>query len=245
MRSIVVDHVSLRYRRSSRAALQDVTCELRPGVTGLVGVNGAGKSSLLSLIATGRRPSSGRITWDESEPSLADVRRETSWVPQAAAPPRNFTAEEFLTYGCFLKNVPRRARTSRVEHALESVCLLDSRRVKCGALSGGQVRRLGIAWGMLSEPQVLLLDEPTAGLDVYQRRGVRELMRAGLAPMVVVSSHSFNDLESVADRLLVLDSGRLVFEGSMQQVRERLSAVESHDPEERFVALLDSVREVE
>ena len=154
-----------------------------------------------------------------------------------------FTVEEFLQYSCFLKGVPKRSRPSRIEEALNAVELNDRRTEKCGALSGGQARRLVIAWGLLERPKVLLLDEPTAGLDIYQRRAVRELIKNGLAPVVVVSSHILSDILGVADRLLVLDAGALVFDDAIETAKRIMTtATTSDDPEEQFMALLDAER---
>lgn len=240
---ITIDHASYRYPRGHRDAVHDVECAIYDGVTGLLGVNGAGKSTLMALLATSLVPSSGNIEWGAAGPSVAQVRKSLSWVPQSAPVPRMFTVEEFLEYSCFLKGVPKQSRPDRLKEALDAVGLADQRSQKCGALSGGQARRLVIAWGLLERPEVLLLDEPTAGLDIYQRRAVRELIKGGLAPLVLISSHILSDILGVADRLLVLDAGHLVFDDTVDAAKRTMASVTtSDDPEEQLMALLDAKR---
>lgn len=234
--------LTFTYCRGLRPALDGVTCAIRPGVTGLVGVNGAGKSTLLSLLAAGRRPTSGSIDWGSAGSSVAQVRRAVSWVPQSISLPRTFTVLEYLQYGCFLQGVPRSKRAERVESALAAVDLADRQRTRCGALSGGQARRLVIAWGLLPRPEILLLDEPTAGLDVYQRRAVRQLIQNRPAPLVVVASHLLSDVRGVADDLLVLDAGRLAYAGTMADAQTATADLAEADAEEQLIALLDRLR---
>ncbi|MFC6712515.1 ATP-binding cassette domain-containing protein [Branchiibius cervicis] len=244
MTSVSFYQVSYRYPRSSRVALSDISFGLSPGVTGLIGVNGAGKSTLMELIATMRAPSSGRIEWDPAGSSIRTIQERVSLVPQSATLPRGFSVYDFLRYSCFLKAVPRSCRESRIADSIDKVHLTDMLKEKCGSLSGGQARRVVIAWGLLSQPEVLLLDEPTAGLDVYQRRSVRELVKSGLAPVTLISSHLLGDLLGVAQNMLVLNNGKLHYQGSMAEAVELIEATGApKDSEEQFIALLEGSEE--
>lgn len=208
----------------------------------MIGVNGAGKSTLLSLVAGSRRPSAGHLDWGDLATRSRAVRRSVSWVPQAISLPRTFTVNEYLHYGCFLQGVPKAERAERVASAMAVVDLVEQGRHRCGALSGGQARRLVIAWGLLPRPQILLLDEPTAGLDVYQRRAIRQLVQSRPAPLVIMTSHLLSDVRDVADDLLVLDAGRLAFTGSMAEAQAATADVADADPEDQLIALLDRLR---
>lgn len=241
--SITVDRLTFAYRRAGGHAVDGICLVAPEGVLGVAGVNGAGKSTFLAMLAGAVRPTSGHVEWrfDGTVVGRHEARRTISWIPQHVPLPKWFTLEEYLHYGCFVLAVPRQVRSRRIEQVLDRVGLQDLRRRRCGGLSGGEQRRLLLAWGMLGEPNALILDEPTAGLDVHQRLNLRSLLRSGLAPITVVSSHIVTDLLTVADRLLVLDGGRAVFDDSVARARELMSGGDDGaDPEERFAALLDA-----
>lgn len=219
----VVRAESLGCRYGARAVLHDLSFELGPGVTGLVGVNGAGKSTLMRLLGTRLTPSTGSLTHFGGDP-VADrthARRQIGYMPQSLELPSSLTVQDFLAYAAWLRRVPRRTRPAVIEDALRSTDLLDRARSRVGALSGGMHRRLLLAQALLSSPPLLLLDEPTAGLDPEQRIRLRRMVtQEGAERTTVVSSHVMADLVGLADRVLMLDEGRMVFDGTVEQLGE-------------------------
>ncbi|GAB3058665.1 hypothetical protein GCM10027053_20780 [Intrasporangium mesophilum] len=209
--------------RGGRAALRDVSFTWPRGFTALLGPNGAGKSTLLSLVIGDRRPQRG---------DLKIAARSVGFVPQQADWPGQFTVREFLIYSSWLKGLPRKTWGDRVGTALASVALTRHADERLGRLSGGQHRRAMIAQALVSDPSVLVLDEPTTGLDPRQRIQLRTLLE-GIATTksVVVATHLVEDVESVADWLTILDGGRVVHDSSMREVEQQFttrgSAVEA------------------
>jgi len=206
---------------AGRLALSPLTASLPPGTTGLIGANGAGKSTLLRLLALGIKPSDGSIRWDDGSPV---TRSQVSLMPQHAALPRNQRVVDVLTYFAWLREIPRAHRARACLEALEKVGLSDRAKDRVGSLSGGMHQRLLLAQAILTRPRVLLLDEPTAGLDPAQRVAVRQLIRGiahdSPAMITLVSSHVLGDLTPVAENILMLDEGVLRFEGAVEQLRE-------------------------
>ena len=211
-----LDGVSHSYGR--RVALDGVSLAVAPGVTGLVGVNGAGKTTLLHLLATLLPPSSGAVRicgmdpWKTSR--AREARRQLALMPQSFVPPRGVTVEEFLHYVAWLRVVPRKDRPSAVKQALEAADLVDRAKDKLSGLSGGMLRRALLGQALVARPKLLLLDEPTTGLDPEQRVRVRDLVAAQAQDRaVLVSSHIMEDVVHVADRIVMLDDGRVIFDG--------------------------------
>ena len=191
-------------------AVDGVTLQLEPGVVGLIGHNGAGKSTLMQMLATLTRPTRGRILLDGQDivahPEL--MRRRLGYLPQDFGVYPHLTALEFLQYFAALKGVrdPRRLHT-----LLELVNLLEQAHRPAAGFSGGMRQRLGIAQALLSDPDVLIVDEPTAGLDPEERLRFRHLLGdLGRQRLVIVSTHIVSDVENMATRLAILRQGRLV-----------------------------------
>jgi ABC-type multidrug transport system ATPase subunit len=190
-------------------AVDGVSLELEPGVVGLIGHNGAGKTTLMQMIATLTRPSAGGIFLDGADIVRAPdrMRRRLGFLPQDFGVYPNITAFEFLQYFAALKGVRDPARIRRL---LELVNLHDQAHRPAAAFSGGQRRRLGIAQALLNDPDVLVVDEPTAGLDPEERLRFRNLLgEMGRRKLVLVSTHIVSDVESIADTLAVMRRGRL------------------------------------
>ncbi|MDM4765423.1 ABC transporter ATP-binding protein [Pelomonas sp. SE-A7] len=191
-------------------ALDDVSLELGPGVLGLVGHNGAGKSTLMQLLATLSKPTSGRILLDGqcivARPEA--MRRRLGYLPQDFSVPSHLTALEFLQYFAALKGVRDAARIRRL---LELVNLHEQANRLAIGFSGGMRQRLGIAQALLNDPDVLIVDEPTAGLDPEERLRFRNLLsEIGFSKLVIVSTHIVSDIENMARQLAILRQGRLV-----------------------------------
>ena len=204
-----LDHLTKRFR-GGVTAVADVSLELKPGVVGLLGPNGAGKTTLMQLIATITRPTSGQIHFQGvdvlREPEV--LRRQLGYLPQDFGVYDNLTAFEFLTYFGGLKGVTKR---SRIEELLELVNLHTVAHRPAATFSGGMRQRLGIAQALLNDPALLIVDEPTAGLDPEERVRFRHLLSdLGHGKLVLLSTHIVSDVESLAGTIAVMREGRLV-----------------------------------
>jgi ABC-2 type transport system ATP-binding protein len=210
--------VGKRYHGTT--ALHDVTLDLPPGVTGLLGPNGAGKTTLLRIVATALSPDSGSVRVLGSDPGDAAgrlaIRRRLGYLPQESGAFGGFTAFAFVDYVAVLKEMTdRAARHAEVRRVLDVVGLGDRAHQRLRALSGGMRRRVGLAQALLSRPDLLVLDEPTVGLDPEQRLRFREVL-AGLPPStcVLLSTHLTEDVSALCPRVVVLDRGSVLFEGA-------------------------------
>lgn len=217
MITVRVDAVSRHF--GSTRALDDVSFALEPGITGLLGPNGAGKTTLLRLLATVSAPDEGRLELLGADPRHAndrvEIRRRLGYLPQEPGFHREFTAFRFVDYIATLKEmVDRRARHDEVRRVLELVGLGPDMHRRIRNLSGGMRRRIGIAQAMLGNPDLLVLDEPTAGLDPEQRLRFRELLTARTDRTVVLSTHQTDDIAALCQRVIVLLGGRMRFDGA-------------------------------
>jgi ABC-2 type transport system ATP-binding protein len=201
-------------------AVDSIDLELSNGVTGLLGPNGAGKTTLLRILATSLAPSSGELRilgHDPASPAgrLA-IRRGLGYVPQELGLYDNFTAFDFVDYIAILKeHVHRRARHDEVRRVIDEVDLGDVRSKKIRKLSGGMRRRVALAQALLGDPALLVLDEPTVGLDPEQRLRFRQMVsRHADRRCVVLSTHMTEDVEALCDRVIVLDRGAVTFDGT-------------------------------
>jgi ABC-2 type transport system ATP-binding protein len=210
--------VSRRY--GGTQALDEVDLAIEPGITGLLGPNGAGKTTLLSILATVNEPDSGRVSvfgWDPREPAeRLEIRRRLGYLPQELGYHRHFTVAGFLNYVAILKEITdRRRRADEVARVLAAVGLERRARTRIRALSGGMRQRLGIAQALLGKPELLILDEPTAGLDPEQRLRFRELLSDLPGdPVIVLSTHQADDIAAICPRVIVLLQGRVQFAGA-------------------------------
>ena len=191
-------------------AVDGVSLDLKPGVVGLIGHNGAGKSTLMQMLATLTKPSSGRILLDGQDivakPEL--MRRRLGYLPQDFGVYPHLTALEFLQYFAALKGV---RDGKRLQQLLELVNLHEQAHRPAAGFSGGMRQRLGIAQALLNDPDVLIVDEPTAGLDPEERLRFRHLLGdLGRQRLVIVSTHIVSDVENMASHLAILRQGRLV-----------------------------------
>jgi ABC-2 type transport system ATP-binding protein len=213
--------VSKRYGRAP--ALRPTTFDLERGVVGLLGPNGAGKTTMLRLFSTALPPSSGRIVvagFDvtESHANRVEARRRIGYCPQEVTFPRGMTAFDFLDYLAVLKEWKDRSRRhGEVQRVLDLVHLADRGAMKVAKLSGGQRRRLAIAQALIGSPDLLILDEPTTGLDPEQRASLRGLL-SGLAGTVLISTHQTEDVSALCDRVLVIDAGAIRFDGTVPEL---------------------------
>jgi ABC-2 type transport system ATP-binding protein len=221
IRTVHLSDVVQRY--GSTRALDAVSLSLTPGVTGLLGPNGAGKTSLLRVLATVQEPVSGTVSLlgldAADERDRTSIRRRLGYVPQELGFPRGFTAFAFVEYMAVLKEwVDGERRRAEVRRVLALVGLESVATTKVSKLSGGMRRRLGLAQALLGSPELLLLDEPTTGLDPEQRAAFRALLlEVGRNATLVVSTHQTEDVAAVCDRVVVLDHGTAVFDGPVPE----------------------------
>jgi ABC-type multidrug transport system ATPase subunit len=211
--------VGLGRRFGRTKVMEDLNLTVGPGVFGLLGPNGAGKTTLLRMLATAIAPSGGSLRllgFDPEDPGeRRALRRNLGYLPQSLGYYPNFTVFEFVEYFALLKEMPRKEVGPAVVRAIERVGLAERARSKMRALSGGMVRRAGIAQAIVNEPQLLLLDEPTAGLDPEQRVAFRSLMReVGERSTVVVSTHLVEDVAAACNDVAVMSGGEIRFRGT-------------------------------
>jgi ABC-2 type transport system ATP-binding protein len=213
-------------RYGATTALDHLDLTIGPGVTGLLGPNGAGKTTLLRCLATAQAPDTGRIEAFGLDPAVgADrtaLRRRLGYLPQDPGLYPNFTATGLLDYVAVLKELTDgRQRRAEVRRVLEEVGLSDRAKVKVRKLSGGMRQRLGLAQALLGAPDLLILDEPTVGLDPEQRMLFRALIsRLGETRTVLLSTHQTEDVGALCERVVVLRGGRAVFDGTPRGLAE-------------------------
>ncbi len=206
------------------AALAGIDLDLYQGVVGLLGPNGAGKTTLLRMLATVLGADQGSVRILGRDPALGaqrtEIRRRLGYLPQELGYPRGFSAYGFLDYMAVLKewDDPARRRTE-VRRVLEQVDLGDRATKRIRALSGGQRRRVGLAQALLGTPELLVLDEPTNGLDPEQRVSLRHVLaEVGRAATVVVATHQTEDVAALCERVVVLDGGAVRFDGAVRDL---------------------------
>ncbi|MEU0803580.1 ATP-binding cassette domain-containing protein [Streptomyces sp. NPDC005970] len=212
--------VSKVYRGGKRA-VDHMTLRLGPGLLGLLGPNGAGKSSLMRMAATITRPTAGRVLYDGVDAvARPDVlRRALGYLPQDFGVYPHLTAREFLSYLAAAKGIAARAARARIDELLELVNLTEAAGRPLGGYSGGMLRRVGIAQTLLADPRVIVVDEPTAGLDPQERVRFRNLLSELAADRVVMlSTHIVSDVESVASDIAVVAHGRLRRRGTPEEL---------------------------
>ena len=199
-------------------AVDGVSLEVGAGVFGLLGPNGAGKTSLLRMLATVLPPSAGMVRLLDRDPSgpaaRTEIRRRLGYLPQNLGYYPSFTVAEFVEYFALLKEMPAQRVPKAVAAAIERVDLGPKARSRLRTLSGGMLRRVGIAQAIVNDPELLLFDEPTAGLDPEQRVGFRTLIRdLGQQATVVVSTHLVEDVGAACSEVALMAEGRVVFRG--------------------------------
>jgi len=219
--AIAARDLTVRVGRSTKA-VNGLDLSFGTGVHGLLGPNGAGKTTLIRTLATELRPTSGELSLLGRTPGGGDLRRlrrRLGYLPQQFGYYRSFTVREFVEYVAWLKEVPAAAIPAAVQRAVERVGLDDRAGAKLRTLSGGMVRRVGIAQAIVNDPQVLLLDEPTVGLDPAQRLRLRELLQQlGRDACIVVSTHLVEDVAAACSDVVLMAAGKVVFSGTPRQL---------------------------
>ena len=244
-----VEITDLTRRFGRTMAVAGVDLRAGPGVFGLLGPNGAGKTSLLRMMATAIPPTSGTLRLLGHDPARygprREIRRRLGYLPQSLGYYPGFTVAESVEYFALLKEVPPARIPAAVAAAIERVALGGKARARLRTLSGGMVRRAGIAQAIVNQPELLLLDEPTAGLDPEQRVAFRALLRdLGLRATVVVSTHLVEDVGAACTQVALMDRGKIVFHGTPADLTARGEGYSTGDaPLERgYSAVLAEAR---
>jgi len=218
MQSITIRRLTHSYR-GGKTALRDVDLEIGSGMFGLLGPNGAGKTTLIRILASLLKPTSGQVLIDglDLQQRRRQIRQWTGYLPQEFSSFPRLSAWEFLDYIACLKGIrPRQKRLALIEKILEDVGLFEARDRRAGHLSGGMKRRLGIAQTLIGDPKIMIVDEPTVGLDPEERVRFRNLLSdlSRLDKTIILSTHIVGDISSTCSRIALLDLGRVVFDGT-------------------------------
>ena len=218
---IIINNLSKRYGK--KEVLTNISLTIPEGMYGLLGRNGAGKTSFMRILATLSIPTNGDIQMNGvSIKETTKVREMIGYLPQDFSIYKNMTVFGALDYLGLLSNLPNKIRKERIYTLLEQVHLKDNAKTKVKALSGGMKRRLGIAQALLHNPQILIVDEPTAGLDPEERIRFRNLLSDfSDGRIVILSTHIASDIESTCQNVAVLNKGNILFHGSTETLRKQ------------------------
>lgn len=221
--ALVIDRVSKQYK--NKIAVDRVSVTLEQGVVGLLGANGAGKTTLIRMICGILEPGSGTVSFNGVNAGREEYRAMLGYLPQDFGYYPEFTARDFLLYFAALKGIPKRQARQRTDELLELVTLQDVAKKKIKTFSGGMKQRLGIAQALLNHPKLLVMDEPTAGLDPKERVKFRNILDTlGEESLVLLSTHIVSDVEHIADEVLMMKDGQLIFKGPWTQEKGDLEA---------------------
>lgn len=223
---LVLDRLTKQYK--NKIAVDRFSYTLHPGVYGLLGANGAGKTTLMRMICTVLNPTAGDILLNGHS---IDVHRERycdilGYLPQDFGYYPDFSARDFMLYMASLKGIKNKTAQKRSNELLHLVGLSDVATQKIRSFSGGMKQRLGIAQAVLNDPQILILDEPTAGLDPKERIRFRNLI-SDLAKdkIILLSTHIVSDIESIADQILMMKKGKLILSGTAQDLTKQANGL--------------------
>ena len=220
---LVIDRLTKKFQ--NKTAVDGVSLCLHNGVFGLLGTNGAGKTTLMRMLCGIMQPTSGTITFDGMDVCEEEYRAILGYLPQDFGYYPEFTAMDFLLYMAALKGLPKQAAKRRANELLELVGLQDKSRKKIKTFSGGMKQRLGIAQALLNHPKLLILDEPTAGLDPKERVRFRNLIKQlGKDTIVLLSTHIVSDIEHIADEVLIMKNGALIYNGTWDEQKGDLES---------------------
>ena len=207
-----IDRLTKQYQ--NKIAVDRISLRLNTGIYGLLGANGAGKTTLMRMVCGILKPTSGTITFDGIDVSEERYRSMLGYLPQDFGYYPEFTGEDFLLYMAALKEMRKPQARRKTVELLKLVSLHDVAKKKIKTYSGGMKQRLGIAQALLNQPKLLVLDEPTAGLDPKERVRFRDLIKdLGKDSIVLLSTHIVSDIEHIADDILMMKSGQLIYQG--------------------------------
>lgn len=209
---LTINNLGKQYRRDFWG-LQEFSIDVEPGILGLLGPNGAGKSTFMRMLATITKPTEGTVLWDDVDivKSPDTMRAVLGYLPQDFGVYPNLNAVEFLEYMAAIKGLDAKLTKKRIDELLQVVNLVDAAKRPLGGYSGGMKQRVGIAQALLNDPQLLIVDEPTVGLDPEERVRFRNLLSDLSGERVVIlSTHIVSDVEATATRIAMIHKGRLL-----------------------------------
>ena len=217
---LLINHVGKKYS-GDVWGLKEFSLQLKPGILGLLGPNGAGKSTLMNILATITRPTEGAVSWNGVDIARKpdELRQVLGYLPQSFGIYPNLSAQEFLEYMSAVKGLDGRTARRRIDELLHLVNLTEVRKRPLGDYSGGMKQRIGIAQALLNDPQLLIVDEPTVGLDPEERVRFRNLI-ADLAGerIIILSTHIVSDVEATATRIIIANHGRLIMDTNAEEL---------------------------
>ena len=214
---LCIDRLTKKYE--NKIAVDRVSLQLTNGVYGLLGANGAGKTTFMRMLCGILKPTSGTVTFDGMDVSSEEYRAELGYLPQDFGYYPDFNGMDFLLYMASLKGLTKTEAKRKSKKLLELVSLSDVAKKKIATYSGGMKQRLGIAQALLNDPKIIILDEPTAGLDPKERVRFRNLIKElGTESIVLLSTHIVSDIEHIADTVLMMKAGQIVFNGSADEI---------------------------
>ena len=218
--------VNLTKSYKYKNANENINLVLESGVYGLLGPNGAGKTTLMKQVATLKQPTSGKILYNGKDINTLDenYRAIVGYLPQDFDAYKNFSAKDFLLYIGALKGMDKRMAKEKADKLLKLVGLYDVRNKAISKFSGGMKRRVGIAQALLNDPKILILDEPTAGLDPQERARFRNLLsQIGKETIVILSTHIISDIESVAKETIMIKDGKVLLQGTHKEILDDMN----------------------
>ena len=210
-----IEHLTKKY--GEKVALRDFSYTFTPGIYGILGANGAGKSTLMNLITDNVKRNEGQILWDGTDILKLgkDFRAKLGYMPQQQGMYNDFTARAFLRYMAQIKEIPKKQANEQIEQLLDVVNLREDAHKKVGGFSGGMRQRVLLAQALLGDPKILILDEPTAGLDPRERLRLRQYISdLSQDRIVFLTTHIVSDIESIAGDVLLMKQGELVRHGA-------------------------------
>lgn len=214
---LCIDRLTKQYE--NKIAVDRVSLQLTNGVYGLLGANGAGKTTFMRMLCGILKPTSGTVTFDGMDVSSEEYRAKLGYLPQDFGYYPDFNGMDFLLYMASLKGLTKTEAKRKSKKLLELVSLSDVAKKKIATYSGGMKQRLGIAQALLNDPKIIILDEPTAGLDPKERVRFRNLIKElGTESIVLLSTHIVSDIEHIADTVLMMKAGQIVFNGSADEI---------------------------
>ena len=209
---LIIDRLTKQYQ--NKIAVDRISLKMHKGVYGLLGANGAGKTTLMRMLCGILKPTSGSISFDNFDVTTEEYRSELGYLPQDFGYYPEFTGMDFLLYMAALKGLDKSYAKRKASQLLQMVSLQDKANKKIKTYSGGMKQRLGIAQALLNDPKILVLDEPTAGLDPKERVKFRDLIaELGKDSIVLLSTHIISDIEHIADIVLMIKDGQLIYQG--------------------------------
>lgn len=218
---LIVDRLTKQYK--NKIAVDRISLEFKEGIYGLLGENGAGKTTLMRMLCGILTPTGGEVSFHGIEASSEEYRAILGYLPQDFGYYPNFTGQDFLLYMAALKGLGKKQAKIRAKELMQFVSLSEVAKKKIKTYSGGMKQRLGIAQALLNDPKILILDEPTAGLDPKERVRFRNLMEElGKDGIVILSTHIVSDVDKIADYILMMKDGRMIFQGKREEIHKDL-----------------------